>query len=313
MPLEADRVANPHPRIQRDAAGCCHVGPAPGSTARRSPDRHQAGSRMDQQAQTAQRRLALRRATRSSGNATRSRVAPSTNSPGCRMNGSSASASTRPGELRQVLLDVDEGPKALARMGTPGSCGPGAQVHRRRLHRTLVQRGTGPRSITAVRPLEADLANPHPRIQRDRQVGHVGHSRVNCPSKPGSTKPAVEWISRPRRPSDDLPSRRATRSSGNATRSRVAPSTNSPGCRMNGSSASASTRLVSSDKSCLTSIPACGCGTPGSCGPGASPPTKAAPHPRPAGRSNAAGVERLPDRRSDRITTLDPGFARSVR
>ena len=32
----------------------------------------------------------------------------------------------------------------------------------------------------------------------------------------------------------DLPSSRATRSSGSATRSSVEPSTNSPGCRMNG-------------------------------------------------------------------------------
>ena len=36
---------------------------------------------------------------------------------------------------------------------------------------------------------------------------------MTCPSKPGSMKPAVEWISRPRRPSELLPSSRATRSS----------------------------------------------------------------------------------------------------
>ena len=44
--------------------------------------------------------------------------------------------------------------------------------------------------------------------------------------------PAVEWISRPRRPSELFPSRRATRSSGSVMRSSVEPSTNSPGWRM---------------------------------------------------------------------------------
>src|ERR1035437_1389704 len=38
-------------------------------------------------------------------------------------------------------------------------------------------------------------------------------SSVSLPFQPGSTYPAVEWISRPRRPNDDLPSSRATRSS----------------------------------------------------------------------------------------------------
>ena len=33
-------------------------------------------------------------------------------------------------------------------------------------------------------------------------------SRVACPENPGSMKPAVEWVSNPSRPSDDLPSRR---------------------------------------------------------------------------------------------------------
>jgi hypothetical protein len=37
-------------------------------------------------------------------------------------------------------------------------------------------------------------------------------SSVTWPSQPGSMKPAVEWMSSPRRPSELLPSRRATRS-----------------------------------------------------------------------------------------------------
>ena len=43
-------------------------------------------------------------------------------------------------------------------------------------------------------------------------------------------------MSRPSLPSDDFPSSLATRSSGSLTRSRVEPRTNSPGCRMKGSS-----------------------------------------------------------------------------
>src|SRR6266496_1116059 len=78
-------------------------------------------------------------------------------------------------------------------------------------------------------------------------------SRVMCPEKPGSMKPAVECVSRPRRPSDDLPSRRPARSSARVTSSNVEPSTNSPGCSTKGSSPSFSTSEVSS--SC------CSCGS----------------------------------------------------
>src|SRR4051794_11327804 len=77
-------------------------------------------------------------------------------------------------------------------------------------------------------------------------VATLESSRVTWPSKPGSTKPAVEWISRPSRPRLDFPSSRATRSSGRRTRSSVDPSTNSPGCRMNGSCSSISTSSVRS-------------------------------------------------------------------
>ena len=66
-------------------------------------------------------------------------------------------------------------------------------------------------------------------------VATLDSSSVTWPVKPGSMKPAVEWVSRPRRPSDDLPSSRPARSSGSETVSYVDPRTNSPGCRMNGS------------------------------------------------------------------------------
>ncbi len=44
-----------------------------------------------------------------------------------------------------------------------------------------------------------------------------------------SMNPAVECVSSPRRPSDDLPSSRPARSSGREHTSSVDPSTNSPG------------------------------------------------------------------------------------
>ena len=86
------------------------------------------------------------------------------------------------------------------------------------------------------------------------------------PSKPGSTNPAVEWISSPSRPRLDLPSSRATRSS--AERHALvasSPSTNSPGWSMNTPSSGTSISSVSSLWSSFTSIDAgaCGCGTPG--------------------------------------------------
>ena len=83
---------------------------------------------------------------------------------------------------------------------------------------------------------ERDLPDRHPVVDRDRQVGDVRELERQVALEAGSTKPAVEWISRPRRPSELLPSSRATMSSGSRTRSSVWPSTNSPGWRMNGSS-----------------------------------------------------------------------------
>ena len=61
-------------------------------------------------------------------------------------------------------------------------------------------------------------------------------SRVRVPFQPGSQKPAVAWTISPSRPSEDLPSIRATMSSGSATYSSVAPRQNSPGWITNGSS-----------------------------------------------------------------------------
>ena len=50
-------------------------------------------------------------------------------------------------------------------------------------------------------------------------VATFDSSSVTCPEKPGSMKPAVEWVSRPSRPSEDLPSSRAATSSGSVTSS----------------------------------------------------------------------------------------------
>src|SRR3954462_3150067 len=86
------------------------------------------------------------------------------------------------------------------------------------------------------------------------RVATFASSSVTCPEKPGSTKPAVAWVSRPSRPSDDLPSTRAAMSSGRVHTSYVDPRTNSPGCRMNGSSPSGSTIRVRSDWSAAGSM-----------------------------------------------------------
>src|SRR3954447_9749169 len=71
-------------------------------------------------------------------------------------------------------------------------------------------------------------------------------SSVSVPLKPGSTKPAVAWTTRPRRPIDDLPSIRHTTSSGISTTSWVRPSTNSPGWITNSPWSSTSTCSVRS-------------------------------------------------------------------
>ena len=49
------------------------------------------------------------------------------------------------------------------------------------------------------------------------RVATLLSSRVTWPLKPGSMKPAVECVSRPSRPSELLPSRRAATSSGRVT------------------------------------------------------------------------------------------------
>src|SRR5215218_5861912 len=72
-------------------------------------------------------------------------------------------------------------------------------------------------------------------------------SSVSVPLKPGSTKPAVACTISPSRPMLDLPSMRATTSSGISTHSSVRPSTNSPGWMTNVSpspTATSSVRLV---------------------------------------------------------------------
>ena len=66
------------------------------------------------------------------------------------------------------------------------------------------------------------------------------------PLKPGSINPAVECVNRPRRPREDFPSKRPAMSSGRVMTSYVLAKTNSPGCKMKGSSPSAITSRVKS-------------------------------------------------------------------
>ena len=86
------------------------------------------------------------------------------------------------------------------------------------------------------------------------RVATFDSSRVTCPLNPGSTNPAVAWVSNPSRPRLDLPSTRAATSSGSVTVSQVLPSTNSPGCNTKPSDGSTSTSLVRSGWSWAGSI-----------------------------------------------------------
>src|SRR5215472_3095015 len=88
------------------------------------------------------------------------------------------------------------------------------------------------------------------------KVATLDSSSVTWPEKPGSIQPAVEWVSRPSLPSELLPSSLPATSSGSEMTSYVDPSTNSPGCRTNGSSPSGSTSLVRSG--CSTAGSMCG-------------------------------------------------------
>src|ERR1700756_3249811 len=79
-------------------------------------------------------------------------------------------------------------------------------------------------------------------------------SSVRVPFQPGSQKPAVAWTISPRRPILDLPSIRATMSSGNSTHSRVRPRQNSPGWMTNDSCAWMVTSSVRPDGGSRRSI-----------------------------------------------------------
>ena len=136
------------------------------------------------------------------------------------------------------------------------------------------------------------------RIPGYRVIGKLAtfdSSRVSCPAKPGSTNPAVEWISRPRRPSDDLPSRRATRSSGSTHPLQGGAQHELAGVQ--------DERVVGVDlhqggelRQVLLHVDMAHgvvAEHPEAVPPGAGPPTTAAPRPRPAGRSQC-GRRRAP-------------------
>ncbi len=159
---------------------------------------------------------------------------------------------------------------------------------------------------------ERDLADLHPRVDRDRQVGDVRQlerqvpvpSRVDEPG--GGVDEQAEAAERA-----DLPSSRATRSSGSATRSRVEPSTNSPGCRMNAPPSAISTSSVRSSWGASGRCTAsCRCGRPGSSGRRAGRPTTAGSRLVERVDHDAARGELLADRASERITGGEPNPAR---
>ena len=112
-------------------------------------------------------------------------------------------------------------------------------------------------SRTAARPAtrhleEADLADPHPEVEGDRQVGDVRQleGQVALPARDRRSPPSSGSAGRAG-PGSSCPRAWRRGRSGSSTHSSVWPSTNSPGWRMNGSS---SATLSSSVRS--------GCGRP---------------------------------------------------
>lgn len=82
---------------------------------------------------------------------------------------------------------------------------------------------------------EAQLPDLHTRPELDRQGRDVGELERDVPGEAGVDESGGRMREQSGRPSRLLPSRRAATSLGSVTSSKVEPSTNSPGCRMNGS------------------------------------------------------------------------------
>ena len=139
-------------------------------------------------------------------------------------------------------------------------------------------------------------------------------SSVSVPSKPGSTKPAVAWTISPRRPRLDLPSIRATTSSGSRTHSSVRPRTNSPGWITNGSASPTSIssvrrarRVVEVDRGRRG-----GCGRRGTTRRGAGRPRPAAPSRGPTARSRSGPASTRRRIVPSESTEVGPRHARVV-
>ena len=102
-----------------------------------------------------------RRATRSSGSSTHSSVWPSTNSPGCRMNGSSSSTVEQLGQVRLGRPHVDE---RVAVVAEDPEAAVEVEVDRRRLE--------------VVRVVRVDADGPGLERGPDVAVGQDAHCRL---------------------------------------------------------------------------------------------------------------------------------------
>ena len=170
-PLEAD-LADTHPRIQGDRQ-VGDIGQLQGELAVEAGV-HEPRRRMDQQAQAAQRRLALQAGHQVVGQShpLQGRAQYEL----ARMQDERVVGVDlhQGGELRQVLLHVDMAHGVVAEHPEPV---PQAQVHRRRLHRALVQRVD--HNVAGVERL------PDGAVRQDHRAAPSPGS-IDSPSMPGA-------------------------------------------------------------------------------------------------------------------------------
>ena len=204
-------------------------------------------------------RRSRRRRARPTGPTARARTASR------RRSGTCPPGSGRPARRRRGRLDQSTASFMAIAARPPGRLAGRAtgieiavEGGRGRLRLALVLRpelGRAVRPVDRARHLEeADLADPHPEVERDRQVRDVREleRQVALPAGIDIARRRVDEQAEP--PRDDFPSSLATRSSGSSTHSRVWPSTNSPGWRMNGSSSSTVRSSVRSGCGARTSM-----------------------------------------------------------
>ena len=158
--VDRDRQVGDVRELEREVAGEAAV--------------HEAGGRVDQQARAGRGELLpSRRATRSSGSVTRSSVWPSTNSPGCRMNGSSPLDLHQLGEVLHRLAHVDVG---VARVVEDAEAAVHPHVDARGLDQRRRRRGR-----STMRP--ASISAPDGAVAENHGRASLGAARVVRPQR----------------------------------------------------------------------------------------------------------------------------------